>query len=261
MFRLPETYLGYVRMIWQKQWIFGNWKMNGNLADNAALLQALASVSNDNAHIGIAVPFPYLMQAVDLVKNSQIVIGAEDCSSFADKGAYTGEVSATMIKDCGAKFTLIGHSERRTYFNEQNQIIRKKIDNALANNLTPILCVGETLQQRQNNQEKETVKAQLAVLQGLSVNHIAVAYEPVWAIGTGEVANAEQIADMHAFIHQEILSILGENVTIRTLYGGSVNATNAQEILSIDKVNGALVGGASLKADAFSAIIQNAQTE
>lgn len=248
-------------MIWHKQWIFGNWKMNGNQAENAALLQALRSVSHDNAHIGIAAPFPYLLQAVDLLKNSQIVVGSQDCSQFAEKGAYTGEVSATMVKDCGAQFVLIGHSERRTYFNEQNQILRKKIDNALACDLIPILCVGETLEQRQAGQETAVVGEQLAVLQGLSVNHIAVAYEPVWAIGTGEVATGEQIAAMHAFLHKEILSIMGENVTIRTLYGGSVNANNAAEILSIDKVNGALVGGASLKAEAFSAIIANAQTE
>ena len=248
-------------MIWHKQWIFGNWKMNGNQADNAALLQALKSVSHDNAHIGIATPFPYLSQAVQVLADSPIWVGSQDCSQFAEKGAYTGEVSATMVKDCGANFVLLGHSERRTYFNEQNQILRKKIDNALANDLIPILCVGETLEQRQSGQEMAVVAEQLAVLQGLSVNHIAVAYEPVWAIGTGVVATAEQIAAMHAFIHKEILSIMGENVTIRTLYGGSVNANNAADILSIDKVNGALVGGASLKADAFSAIIANAQTE
>lgn len=248
-------------MIWHKQWIFGNWKMHGNLADNARLLQQLSIINNNNAHIGIAAPFPYLLQAVDLVKNNSIVIGAEDCSRFADKGAYTGEVSATMLADCGVDFVLIGHSERRTYFNENNEILRKKIDNALACDLIPILCVGETLAQRQAGQETAVVGEQLAVLQGLSVNHIAVAYEPVWAIGTGEVANAEQIAAMHAFLHKEILSIMGENVIIRTLYGGSVNANNAAEILSIDKVNGALVGGASLKAEAFSAIIANAQTE
>ena len=248
-------------MIWHKQWIFGNWKMNGNLADNVVLLQQLAKINHDHALVGIATPFPYLLQAVDLLKNSQIIVGSQDCSSFSEKGAYTGEVSATMVKDCGAKFVLIGHSERRTYFNEQNQILRKKIDNALACDLIPILCVGETLEQRQAGQETAVVAEQLAVLQGLSVNHIAVAYEPVWAIGTGEVATATQIEHMHAFIHREILSILGENVTIRTLYGGSVNANNAADILSIDKVNGALVGGASLKADAFSAIIANAQTE
>lgn len=163
-----------------------------------------------------------------------------------------------MLADLGVQFVLLGHSERRQYFGEDNETLSAKLDNALAAGLIPILCVGETLAQRQAAQEQAVVAEQLSVLRGKAMPHIAVAYEPVWAIGTGQVASAEQIADMHAFIYAELLSFANKSANIRTLYGGSVNAQNAQTILPLPNVDGALVGGASLQADSFAAIVQAA---
>ncbi|MDO5687014.1 MAG: triose-phosphate isomerase [Neisseria sp.] len=248
--------------MWHKKWIFGNWKMNGTRADNAALLQALVNLpENPPTQVGLAVPHPYLFQAACAVQETAIVCGAQDCSRFGASGAYTGETAAYMAADCGAQFVLIGHSERRAYFGEDNAVLRAKIDAALAAGLLPILCVGESLQEREAGREQEVVAAQLAVLDGLEWTHIAVAYEPVWAIGSGVVATVEQIAQMHGFIYENLLSRFGGNVSIRLLYGGSVNAANAQNILSTARVDGALVGGASLKADEFARIIAAVATE
>ena len=163
------------------------------------------------------------------------------------------------MRDVGVDIVLIGHSERSLYFNEKNDVQRLKIENVLNVGLLPLLCVGESLKEREDGREKEAVAYQLSVFKGLKTQNFAVAYEPVWAIGTGKVATKEQIADMHAFIYDEILSLCGNDANIRVLYGGSVNDTNAAEIFSVPHVDGALVGGASLKYDAFTAIIQAAQ--
>lgn len=248
--------------MWDKKWVVGNWKMNGGLQANRELLAALEILPlQDKVSIGIAPPAVYLRQAAEAVCNSAnpIRICAQDVSKFEGSGAYTGEVSAQMLGDVGVETVLVGHSERGLYFNEKNEVLRKKIENVLAAGLIPLLCVGESLQERENGREKEIVAAQLSVLKGLPTRNIAVAYEPVWAIGTGKVASTEQIAAMHSFIYREILSLFGEGANIRVLYGGSVNEGNAAEIFSVPHVDGALVGGASLKHDSFSAIIGVAQ--
>lgn len=243
-------------MNWQKQWIIGNWKMNGRQAQIGQFLQALAAKRPpESCLIGIALPSPFLANAKNTI-DALGYLGAEDVSQYADDGAYTGEVSAQMLGDVGAQFALIGHSERRQYFAEANSILAQKIQNAHQAKLTPILCVGETAQERDDKQAFTVIKTQLAVLKDLALPHFAVAYEPIWAIGTGRVAQTEQIREMHQFIYETLLSFAKENANIRVLYGGSVNADNAAHILSIPKVDGALVGGASLKADSFAAIIQ-----
>ena len=249
--------------IWQQKWVIGNWKMNGQLHNNNNLVHKLRQLpAASNVCIGISPPTVYLLQvhnAVQIVLDNKIHVCAQDVSRFPDKGAYTGEVSAEMMRDVGVDIVLIGHSERSLYFNEKNDVQRLKIENVLNVGLIPLLCVGESLKEREDGREKEAVAYQLSVFKGLKTQNFAVAYEPVWAIGTGKVATKEQIADMHAFIYNEILSLCGNDANIRVLYGGSVNDTNAAEIFSVPHVDGALVGGASLKYDAFTAIIQAAQ--
>ena len=244
-------------MNWQQPWIIGNWKMNGRRSSTAAFVQAWATQRlPENVSTGIAAPLPYLL---DLKQAAPALpVGAQDVSRFDKDGAFTGETSAAMLADLGAQFVLLGHSERRQYFGENNETLSTKLDNSLAAGLIPILCVGETLTQRQAAQEQAVVAEQLSVLRGKAMPHIAVAYEPVWAIGTGQVASAEQIADMHAFIYAELLSFTNKSANIRALYGGSVNAQNARTILTLPNVDGALVGGASLQADSFAAIVQAA---
>ena len=244
-------------MNWQQPWIIGNWKMNGRRSSIAAFAQAWAAQRlPENVSTGIAAPLPYLL---DLKQAAPALpVGAQDVSRFDKDGAFTGETSAVMLADLGTQFVLLGHSERRQYFGENNETLSAKLDNALAAGLIPILCVGETLAQRQAAQEQSVVAEQLSVLRGKAMPHIAVAYEPVWAIGTGQVASAEQIADMHAFIYAELLSFTNKSANIRALYGGSVNAQNAETILTLPNVDGALVGGASLQADSFAAIVQAA---
>ena len=249
--------------IWQQKWVIGNWKMNGQLHDNNSLVHKLRQFpAADRVCIGISPPAVYLSQvhnAVQIVLENKILTCAQDVSRFPNKGAYTGEVSAEMMRDVGVDIVLIGHSERSLYFNEKNDIQRLKIENVLEVGLIPLLCVGESLKEREDGREKEAVAYQLSVFKGLKTQNFAVAYEPVWAIGTGKTATKEQIADMHAFIYSEILSLCGSNANIRVLYGGSVNEKNAAKIFSVPHVDGALVGGASLKYDAFTAIIQAAQ--
>lgn len=251
------------KTIWQQKWVIGNWKMNGQLHENNALVHKLRNLPEaNNVCIGISPPTVYLSQvhnAVQIVLDNKIHTCAQDVSRFTDKGAYTGEVSARMLKDVGVDIVLIGHSERSLYFNEKNDVQRLKIENVLEVGLIPLLCVGESLKEREDGREKQAVAYQLSVFKGLGSKNFAVAYEPVWAIGTGKVATREQIADMHAFIYNEILSLCGNDANIRVLYGGSVNEKNAADIFSVPYVDGALVGGASLKYDAFSAIINAAQ--
>lgn len=247
--------------MWQKKWVMGNWKMNGSLASNQALLAEMLALNIPAAvQVGIAAPVVYIHGVATQTQNSSLMVGAQDVSVFANDGAFTGEVSARMLADVGAGFVLVGHSERRQYFQENDECLLGKMNNAHAVGMVPVLCVGESLAERQAGEEEAVIAKQLQLLkdyQGLS--HVAVAYEPVWAIGTGEVASVEQIHHMHAFIRQQILSLCGEGVTIRLLYGGSVNAKNANEILAIEHVHGALVGGASLQCAGFSQIIQDAQ--
>ena len=249
--------------IWQQKWVIGNWKMNGRLQDNNTLVHNLRTFPvTPDVCIGISPPTVYLLQvhnAVQIVLNNKIRTCAQDVSRFDGKGAYTGEVSAEMLRDVGVDIVLIGHSERSLYFNEKNDVQRQKIENVLNAGLIPLLCVGESLKEREDGREKEAVAYQLSIFKGLKTKYFVVAYEPVWAIGTGKVATCGQIADMHRFIYSEILSLCGDDANIRVLYGGSVNDKNAAEIFSVPHVDGALVGGASLKYDSFTAIINAAQ--
>ena len=247
--------------MWQQKWIIGNWKMNGSQSANRQLLQALlkpVDVAAAYVYCGVAVPNVYLAGVNEFTRDTSLAVGAQDVSRFAANGAFTGEVSAQMLADVGAQFVLIGHSERRQYFHEDNQELLIKLQNSMAAGLLPVLCVGETLAEREQGQEQVVVSAQLDVLASLGMREVVVAYEPVWAIGTGKVPSVTQIAAMHQLIYQQILSLCGEDVKIRVLYGGSVNAGNAAEILAVPHVDGALVGGASLQADSFAAIIQAA---
>ncbi|WP_434779842.1 triose-phosphate isomerase [Neisseria sp. Ec49-e6-T10] len=242
----------------KQKWILGNWKMNGRQEQNQILLDGLAHLNiEQNMQVGIAPPYPYLHQSVSSLKNTTLLTGAQDISAFAEDGAYTGEVSAAILKDCGISFTLIGHSERRQYFKESNDILAKKLTNAHNNGLTAIFCVGEDLQQREANKAYSVVSAQLDVLDTIGYDQpIIVAYEPVWAIGTGKVATLEQIEAMHQHIYSHLLSKGANTANIRVLYGGSVNVENAATIFATPKVDGVLVGGASLNLDSFTQIIK-----
>lgn len=249
--------------MWDKKWVIGNWKMNGRLQNNNALMHRFRIMPTaDKVIIGLAAPTVYLLQlhnAMQIVLNNRILTCAQDVSRFPNNGAYTGEVSAEMMADIGVDIVLIGHSERSLYFGEKNEIQRQKMVNVLNVGLIPLLCVGESLEEREAGREQEIIAHQLSILEGLNTRNIAVAYEPVWAIGTGKVATTDQIAAMHAFIHKQILSMCGNDVSIRILYGGSVNANNAADIFAVPYVDGALVGGASLSYDSFTAIIDAAQ--
>lgn len=245
--------------MWSQKWVLGNWKMNGRTARNQALLAGLLpAVAADGVQVGVAVPSVYLAAAAEMA-GGRLWVGAQDVSRFETDGAFTGETNAAMLADAGACFVLVGHSERRQYFGEAHTVLADKLGHSVAAGLIPVLCVGETLAERDAGVEEDVVACQLAVLEGLALKTVAVAYEPVWAIGTGRVAEAAQIAAMHAFIERQVLSLCGEDAKIHILYGGSVNASNAVDILAIPKVDGALVGGASLQIEPFTAIIQAAR--
>lgn len=239
--------------------IYGNWKMNGSRAAVRDLAFLAAQKTDARTECGIAVPFPYLAAAAEIFSGSPIAAGAQDVSRFAGSGAYTGEVCAAMLQDCGAQFVLVGHSERRAYFGEDNAILAAKIENALQCCLKPVLCVGETAEERRSGKAAETVRRQLGVLRAEHAGKILIAYEPVWAIGTGEVADAAQICAMHTQIHEYVLTVCGQNGRIPLLYGGSVNAANAENILEIPFVDGTLVGGASLDVRSFLEIVRAAE--
>ncbi|MBP6117357.1 MAG: triose-phosphate isomerase [Neisseriaceae bacterium] len=248
----------------QKKWILGNWKMNGRVGSNAALLAQFADLPvGERVVAGIAAPMLYVPAVVKAFAQTPFLSGAQDVSQYAQDGAFTGEVSAAMLKDVGTDFVLIGHSERRQYFQEGHDLLRTKLENALQAGVTPVLCVGEPLEDRLAERQNEVVADQLNVLNDLPAeligDELVVAYEPVWAIGTGQVASLAQIADMHEFIYAQILSKLEKAVKIRILYGGSVNADNARDIFCVSKVGGALVGGASLSYESFAHILKVAQ--
>ncbi len=230
--------------------VIGNWKMHGNLADNAALLAALRSATTAT-QVGVCVPFPYLAQAAEALKGSAVSWGAQDVSAQV-QGAYTGEISAPMLKDFGCRWVLVGHSERRSMHGESDQLVADKAKAALAAGVTPVVCVGESLAERDAGQAISVIQRQLAPVLALgaeSVAKLVVAYEPVWAIGTGRTATPEQAQEVHAAIRVALQSVGAGNVQI--LYGGSVKASNAASLFSMPDIDGALVGGASLVADEF----------
>ena len=237
--------------------VMGNWKMHGNLADNAKLLGGLRAGAGSIAsgtQLAVCVPFPYLAQAGEALKGSAVAWGAQDISAQA-QGAFTGEVSGAMLKDFSCRYALVGHSERRSLHGESDQLVADKAKAALVSGLTPVVCVGESLAERDANQVMAVIKRQLAPLLALgaeAVNKMVVAYEPVWAIGTGRTATPEQAQEVHAAIRAALQAIGAGQVQI--LYGGSVKAANAASLFAMSDIDGALVGGASLVAEDFLAI-------
>ncbi len=244
--------------------IAGNWKMNYNLSETEDLISKLVNGLKDeklNCDVIICPPFTSLSLASSMTKSSNIKVGAQNLY-FEENGAFTGEISASMILGAGCDFVIIGHSERRTIFAENDEIINKKIKKALSSNLKPIFCVGETLEEKESGVTKEIIKKQ--VVNGLkdinekSLENIILAYEPVWAIGTGKTASPAQAQDVHNFIRGIISSLYSKSSADRLIiqYGGSVKPDNAKELLSQEDIDGALVGGACLKAESFIAIIK-----
>lgn len=246
--------------------IAGNWKMHGTRAENAELVEGLLLdlPGRPVAEVVVCPPFVYLWEIARLLKSSSVALGAQSTCAEA-VGAFTGEVSAAMLKDVGCAYVIVGHSERRSLYKEDDALVARKFLAAQSQGLTPILCVGETLEERERNLTAQVVSRQLrAVLDLASVQAISqavVAYEPVWAIGTGKNATPEQAQEVHAHIRSDVASqdakIAAE---LRILYGGSVKAANAREIFAMPDVDGGLIGGASLKADEFLKICAAAQT-
>ncbi|UTH75123.1 triose-phosphate isomerase [Chromobacterium sp. IIBBL 290-4] len=239
--------------------VIGNWKMNTRAQSAQALAaELLADAATNHEGVGIAAPAVYLAALAQQLKGGKLALSAQDVSCYAKDGAYTGETSAEMLADIGCVYTLVGHSERRQYFSEDNAALLAKMRNAIAAGVTPVLCVGETLAQREADEYKTVIADQLAILAEIADGEYVIAYEPVWAIGTGKVASLEQIAEIHAFIKNWCLQNVGASDKIRVLYGGSVKAENAAAILATKNVDGALVGGASLDAGSFRVICQAA---
>lgn len=246
----------------KKQWIVGNWKMNGGLAANEALLKALLADLNQPAcGVAVCVPSVYLAQCQALLQGSAMALGAQDVSQH-EQGAYTGEVSVGMLREFGVRFAIVGHSERRQYHGETDAVVAAKTQRALAGGVTPIVCVGETLAEREAGQTQEVVKRQLAAVihtNGHCISEIVVAYEPVWAIGTGKTASPEQAQEVHAVLRAQLQAASSNSVRVPILYGGSMNAANAAELLAQPDIDGGLVGGAALKAPDFLSIIAAAR--
>ena len=238
----------------KKKLIAGNWKMNGNAASSQALLQALLAQSADwQCRVAVCVPTIYM----GLVHGTAIELGSQDVSAHA-AGAYTGETSADMLKDVGARLAIVGHSERRQYHGETDAVVALKAQKALAAGITPIVCVGETLAEREAGITEEVVKRQLAAVihaNGHCISEIVVAYEPVWAIGTGKTATPEMAQQVHAILRAQLQAATEHAARVHILYGGSMNAANAAELLAQPDIDGGLVGGAALKAADFLTII------
>ena len=246
-----------------KKLIAGNWKMNGNLTTNDALVRALVKGLENEASCAVAVcvPAPYLAQVQMLRAGSALELGAQDVSQHAE-GAFTGEVSAAMLKEFGVRYAIVGHSERRQYHAESDSLVAEKARAALAAGITPIVCVGETLAEREADRTEEVVKRQLAAVihtNGHCISEIVVAYEPVWAIGTGRTATPEQAQQVHAVLRAQLKAASGHAERVHILYGGSMNAANAAALLAQSDIDGGLVGGASLKAQDFLQIVRAAR--
>lgn len=246
----------------RKKLVAGNWKMHGDLATNANLLDGILKglPASDAVDVAVCVPFPYLAQASDKLRGTAVAWGAQNLSQHA-KGAYTGEVSAAMLLDFGCRYVLVGHSERRTYYGESDAIVAAKYDAAMKAGLTPVLCLGETLEQREADITAQVVNTQLdAVMDACGVGSLAravVAYEPVWAIGTGRTATPEQAQEVHALIRASVAArdaAVAQGLQI--LYGGSMKPQNAKELMSMPDIDGGLIGGAALVADDFLGIVK-----
>ncbi|MEP6740846.1 MAG: triose-phosphate isomerase [Caldimonas sp.] len=244
----------------RRQLVVGNWKMNGSRAANAELLAALKAAGSFAAEVSVCPPAPYLGEVAATLAGSAIAWGAQDCSSHAP-GAYTGEVSAAMLAEFGCKHVIVGHSERRALHGESDQLVAEKAKMALASGLVPIVCVGETLAERVAGQTESVVGRQLAAaidLLGSRIESAVVAYEPVWAIGTGKTASPEEAEAVHAHLRAALRAASAGGAAIRILYGGSVKADNAALLFAKPDIDGGLIGGASLKAADFVAICRAA---
>ncbi|MXS79234.1 triosephosphate isomerase [Nitrosomonas eutropha] len=246
--------------------VAGNWKMHGNLVQNQELLAAivLGIPSLQNASCAVCVPYPYLAQAQSVLKGTHVAWGGQNISQH-HQGAYTGEVSAGMLTDFGCRYVIVGHSERRTLYGEDNQMVAEKFHSAQEQSLVPILCVGETLAQREANETEQVIARQLDAVIGLvgvnAIKQSVIAYEPVWAIGTGETATPQQAQDVHAFVRNRIAAHNSEIAAdIQIVYGGSVKANNASELFAMPDIDGGLIGGASLVAAEFISICFAAQS-
>ncbi len=239
----------------------GNWKMNGSLAANASLLSdVLAGMAGVTCRAAVCAPFVYLPQLQALLAGSSVASGAQDVSMH-DSGAFTGEVSASMLRDFGVRYAIVGHSERRLYHGETDAHVATKAQRVLAAGITPIVCVGETLAEREAGQTEAVVKRQLAAVihtNGHCISEIVVAYEPVWAIGTGRTATPEMAQQVHAVLRTQLQAATAHADRVSILYGGSMNATNAAELLAQPDVDGGLIGGAALKAPDFLSMLKAA---
>ena len=247
----------------RKKIVAGNWKMNKTLQEGVNLakeLNDLLVANKPNCDVVICTPFIHLATVSGLINEEVLQLGAENCADKAS-GAYTGEVSAEMVKSTGAQYVILGHSERREYYNETPEILKEKVDLALANGLKILFCIGESLEQREANQQNEVCKAELEGsvfhLTAEQWANVVIAYEPIWAIGTGRTATPEQAEEMCAFIRNTLIEMYDEDTADEVIiqYGGSVKPANATEIMNMDEIDGALVGGASLKAADFMDII------
>ena len=246
----------------RRKLVVGNWKMNGHRAGNAELLSGVMAARPFGCDVAVCPPFPYLVETAATLAATDVRWGAQDCSTH-EQGAYTGEVSAAMLSDCGCRYAIVGHSERRAYHAESDALVARKAQAALSRGITPIVCVGETLEQRDAGQTEAVVKRQLAaVIAQLThcAGEIVVAYEPVWAIGTGRTATPEQAQQVHAVLRAQLHAATGDRANVmRILYGGSVKPDNAKELFAQPDIDGGLIGGAALKAADFVAICRAAE--
>ena len=245
----------------RKQIVAGNWKMNNDYVDSEILVsKLLGQHKHSNTEVIIAPPFTNLLASINALKGSSIKVAAQNMH-FAESGAYTGEVSAAMLKSIGVETVILGHSERRAYFNESDDLLAKKVDTALAYEMRVIFCFGEELKDRKSGNENSVVESQIKKalfhLPEAAWSQIVLAYEPVWAIGTGETATPDQAQDMHAFIRKTLANAYAQSLadSVSILYGGSVKSSNAEEIFSKTDVDGGLIGGAALDAEHFTAIV------
>ncbi|NLC49527.1 MAG: triose-phosphate isomerase [Bacteroidales bacterium] len=248
----------------RKKIVAGNWKMNKTLQEGLTFSTELKELLNNktiNCEVVIGTPFIHLSEVSKAFEGTKVHVAAQNCAN-KESGAYTGEISASMVASTGANHVILGHSERRAYYNETPELLKEKVVVALANNLTPIFCVGEVLEERESGKHFEVVAAQLKdslfELSKEDFSKLVIAYEPVWAIGTGKTASADQAQEIHAFIRETLTEKYGKEVADNTsiLYGGSCNAGNAKELFSNPDVDGGLIGGASLEADKFLPIIE-----
>lgn len=251
----------------RNKFIAGNWKMNTTLRETHELINSLLQQTSGikKTEVMVAPPFVNLRAAHELLKNSSFKLGVQNLH-WEDKGAFTGEISGPMLKDCGCEYVIIGHSERRQYFKETDQDVNRKVNAALKHGLRAVVCVGETLEQREGGKTLAIVEHQVRNgLEGFSpaqAEQLTIAYEPVWAIGTGRAATVQDAVEVHVAIREVFATMFGEPASenLRILYGGSVTAENIDGFIRESEIDGALVGGASLKADSFSRIIQAAES-